>query len=36
MQDEFAILSEKLKSLQALLKRNTDEMETYKADLEQL
>ena len=36
MQDEFAILSEKLQSLQSLLKKNTDEMEAYKADLEQL
>ena len=34
MQDEFAILAEKLKALQAGLKKTTDEMEAYKADLE--
>ena len=36
MQDEFAILDAKLKSLKELLKKNTDEMELYKADLDQL
>ena len=36
MQDEFAILAEKLKELQDGLKKTTDEMEAYKADLEQL
>ena len=36
MSDEFAILAEKLGILQASLKKNTDEMEAYKADLEQL
>jgi len=36
MEDEFAILAAKLQELQASLKKNTDEMEAYKADLEQL
>jgi len=36
MQDEFAILAARLKELQDGLKKNTDEMEAYKADLEQL
>jgi dynein heavy chain len=34
MQDEFALLTAKLKELQDALKKNTDEMEAYKADLE--
>jgi len=36
MQDEFAILAARLKLLTDSLKKNTDEMEAYKADLEQL
>ena len=36
MSDAFAILAEKLALLQASLKKNTDEMEAYKADLDQL
>ena len=36
MEDEFAILAAKLKELSAQLTKTTEEMEAFKADLEQL